>query len=83
MNKSFEANQISSAKCKNVLKYVTNHIQRNYDIIVFNNGYLNTFTREFNPNKQNLKEIPKLTLPFNYNEDAPSGRIGELIKEIL
>ncbi|OEC85685.1 MULTISPECIES: DUF5906 domain-containing protein [Methanobacterium] len=83
MNNEFGSNQISSAKCKNVLKYITNHIKRNYNIIIFNNGYLNTLTREFNPNKEELEEIPKLTLPFDWNPNARSGRIGELIDEIL
>ncbi len=83
MNETFEANQISSTKCKTLLKYVTKHIKRNYDIILFNNGFLNTVTREFNPNKEELTEIPKLSLPFNWNPNAESGRIGELIEEIL
>lgn len=83
MNNTFGANQISSTKCKNVLKYITNHINRNYNILVFNNGYYNTETREFNPNKEDLKAIPKLSLPFDWNPEAEGGRIEELIGEIL
>ena len=83
MNNTFGANQISSTKCKNVLKYITNHINRNYNILVFNNGYYNTETREFNPNKEDLKAIPKLSLPFDWNPEAEGGRIEELIEEIL
>lgn len=83
MNKSFGVNQIPISKCKRLLQYVTNQIRRNYDIIEFNNGFYNTVTRQFNPNKEELKEIPKLTLSFNWNPDAESGKIGEILDEIL
>ena len=83
MNDTFGANQISSTKSKNVLKYITNHINRDYNTLIFNNGYYNTETREFNPNKEDLKAIPKLSLPFDWNPEAEGGRIEELIGEIL
>ncbi|MBI5679468.1 MAG: hypothetical protein HZC47_01010 [Methanobacterium sp.] len=83
MNGVFGNNQITASKCKSMLNYVTNHIKRNYDIILFNNGYLNTRTREFNPNKSELEEIPKLSLPFNYNSEAKEGRIKTLLDDIL
>lgn len=83
INESFGTDRISSKKCKQVLNYVTKHIVRNYDILLFNNGYLNTRTREFNPNKEELKEIPKLSLPFNWNKDAGNGKIGKLLDDIL
>lgn len=83
MNDVFGNNQITASKCKAMLNYVTNHIKRNYDIILFNNGFLNTRTREFNPDKSELDEIPKLSLPFNYNSEAKEGRIKTLLNDIL
>ena len=83
INESFGTDKISSTKCKMVLKYVTKHIKRNYDVVLFNNGFLNTQTRKFNPNKEELKEIPKLSLPFNWDPNAKKGKIGELIDDIL
>lgn len=83
INESFGANQISSPKCKGLLKYITKHINRNYDLITFNNGFLNTATREFNYNKEEIEEIPKLSLPFDWNPNAKAGKIKTLIDEIL
>lgn len=83
INESFGTDKISSTKCKMVLKYVTKHIKRDYDVILFNNGFLNTRTRVFNSNKEELEEIPKLSLPFNWNPSAQKGRIGDLIDNIL
>lgn len=83
MNEAFGRNQISTSKCKSVLQFVTNHIRRNYDVILFKNGFYNTVNREFNPNNNELKEIPKLSLPFNWNKDSEPGKIGKLICDIL
>ena len=83
MNDAFGINQISTSKCKRVLDYITNHLNRNYNILMFNNGFYNTANRKFNTNMEELREIPKLSLPFNWNNDAKPGRIGELIDEIL
>lgn len=82
-NEVFGDNQISRNKCRNILKYVTKQISRNYNLIDFKNGILNTETREFRTNKKSINEIPKLYLPFNYSEDSEPGRIEELIEEIL
>ncbi|KAF5057144.1 hypothetical protein DSECCO2_359960 [anaerobic digester metagenome] len=83
MNSVFGANQISSTRCKNILKYITKHIERDYNILLFDNGFYNTETREFNPNKEELNEIPKLSLQFSWNPDAEGGKIKKLIDQIL
>ncbi|WP_321421022.1 DUF5906 domain-containing protein [uncultured Methanobacterium sp.] len=83
LNAEFGENEISKGKRRNILGYVSKLINTNYNLIQFKNGILNTITREFNEDKRLNDEVPKLTLPFNWNEDAKSGRIGKLIDEIL
>lgn len=83
LNQEFGENEISKGKRRNILGYVSKLINTNYDLIQFKNGILNTVTREFNEDKLLNNEVPKLTLPFNWNPDANPGRIGELINEIL
>jgi phage/plasmid-associated DNA primase len=82
-NKEFTVNSISSRRCYEVLKYVTNPIKKNYNLIEFNNGILDTRTRKFNEAKMAYNETPKITLNLDWNNNAPPGRIGEIIEDIL
>lgn len=83
VNDDFGYNTISKKRCHEVLKYITNPIRKNYDLIEFQNGILNTKTRYFTSDKEEHSETPKLTLPFNWNPDAEPGKIGEIIDQIL
>lgn len=83
LNEEFGENEISKGKRRNVLGYVTKLIETDHNLIQFKNGILNTVTREFNEDKLLNNQIPKLTLPFNWNPDARPGRISQLIAEIL
>lgn len=82
-NEEFGVNNISSIRCSQMLKYVTNPIRKNYDLVEFKNGILNTKTQEFTKEKILFDETPKLVLNINWNPDAPPGRIKEIIDEIL
>ena len=83
LNQEFGENEISKGKRRNILGYVSKLINTNYNLIQFKNGIFNTVTGEFNEDKLLNNEVPKLTLPFNWNPDAKPGRIGRLIDEIL
>lgn len=82
-NEIFGPNQISTNVCKNVLPNITNKITKDYNLLEFSNGILNTKTKEFNNNKTQLKAIPKLVMPFKWNPDAKGGYIKEVFEQIL
>ena len=71
-NKHFGYNEISENKSKQVLGFITRKIERNYDLIQFNNGTLNTADEIFYENKFYDKVLPKLAVTFDYTENAES-----------
>lgn len=71
-NKHFGYNEISETKAKNVLGFITRKIERNYDLIQFENGTLNTDDFIFYENTFYENVLPKLAVPFDYIEDAES-----------
>lgn len=71
-NEYFGYNEISESKSKAVLGFITRKIEKNYDLIQFNNGTLNTDSEIFYENKFYEKVLPKLVVPFNYTENAES-----------
>ncbi len=83
INNEFGVNNISSKRCQEVLKYVTRPVKKNYDLVEFQNGILNTITRNFTTKKKDLHETPKLTLNLNWDNQAAPGEIGEIIDKIL
>jgi phage/plasmid-associated DNA primase len=82
-NESFGANQISDKTCKNVLSYITKPVNKNYNLLEFTNGLLNTKTKEFTSDKTELEELPKLKLPFKWNQEAKGTYIKKVFEEIL
>jgi hypothetical protein len=82
-NEQFGVNLISSKRCSEVLKFVTNPIKKNYDLVEFKNGILNTKTQEFTTDKELFNETPKLVLNINWNTEAEPGEIGQIINTIL
>jgi phage/plasmid-associated DNA primase len=82
-NKEFGPNKISTKQCYNVLKYVTSPIQKDYDLLEFENGMLNTKTRDFSTDKRQFTKVPKIKLPFNWDEEAPGLEIQKIITQIL
>lgn len=82
-NEYFGENIISRKTCENVLNFITNPLNKDYDIIEFTNGILNTKTQKFSTDKSILKGIPKLIMPFKWNLEAKPGRIGPIIDKIL
>jgi ABC-type dipeptide/oligopeptide/nickel transport system ATPase component len=82
-NMEFAVNSISSRRCNDVLKYITNPIKKNYNLIEFNNGILDTSTRKFTETKLEYNETPKIAINLDWNDNAPSGRIGEIVEDIL
>ena len=71
-NKHFGYNEISENKSKAVLGFITRKIERNYNLIQFENGTLNTADEIFYENKFYENVLPKLVAPFNYTENAES-----------
>lgn len=69
-NDEFGYNEISESKAKNVLGFITRKIERNYDLIQFSNGTLNTADEIFYENKFYENVLPKLAVPFPYIENA-------------
>lgn len=71
-NKHFGYNEISENKSKAVLGFITRKIERNYNLIQFENGTLNTADEIFYENKFYENVLPKLVAPFKYTENAES-----------
>lgn len=69
-NKHFGYNEISENKSKQVLGFITRKIERNYNLIQFENGTLNTADEIFYENKFYDKVLPKLAVPFDYIKNA-------------
>lgn len=79
----FGTTSISRTKCRDVLKHIINPITKNYDLLEFENGILNTATKEFMENKKMVNEIPKEKLDLKWNSEAKGGKIEEIINTIL
>ena len=71
-NKHFGYNEISEMKSKQVLGFITRKIERNYDLIQFENGTLNTDDVIFYENTFYENVLPKMAVPFDYTENAAS-----------
>ena len=82
-NKHFGVNSISSKRCRQVLDQITRPIKKNYDLIEFKNGILNTKTHTFHEDKSQFNETPKIDINLKWNPEAKPGRIGEIIDKIL
>lgn len=81
--KEFGNESISRTKCQEVLKHIINPINVNYNLLEFNNGILNTETKEFLTDKTLSKEIPKERINLNWNSKAAGGYLEEVISKIL
>ena len=82
-NKEFGVNVISKNIIEAVLGHISNPIEKDYDLVEFNNGMLNTKTREFNSDKTTNDKIPKIVLNLNWNPEAPKGIIGKILTQTL
>lgn len=82
-NEHFGYNRINKDLCNRVFKYFTTPIEKDYDLIEFNNGILNTKTQEFFTNKRQLSKVPKLHIELDWNPEAPGLKIEEKINKIL
>ncbi|MEN6552917.1 MAG: DUF5906 domain-containing protein [Methanobacterium sp.] len=74
---------ISRKRCQEVLKHIINPIEKDYNLLEFDNGILNTETREFTDDKSSFCKTPKLRLPFNWDKEAKGGKIEQIISDIL
>ena len=83
LNEQFGINQISENKARAVLSFVTNPIKKDYDILEFTNGFLNTKTMEFKTDKKILEVVPKISMPWEWNPEAQGGYIQQVFEEIL
>lgn len=70
LNGKFGANKLSRKTLEEILKFITEPIGTDYDLIVFNNGTLNTQTEEFKKDWYPLDCLPKLKTELNYIPDA-------------
>lgn len=70
LNDKFGENNIRINKCKEIMDYITNPIKSNYDLIIFDNGTLNTIDGEFKPNYFAVDCLPKIRTDLKYFEDA-------------
>jgi phage/plasmid-associated DNA primase len=82
-NEHFGANRINKDLCYAVFKYFTVPVEKDYDLIEFANGVLNTKTQEFFTNKRQLTKVPKLKTDLNWNPEAPGLEIEKLVNRIL
>lgn len=71
-NDKFGENEISLKKCEQVMGYITNPIKTDYDLIIFNNGTLNTKSGHFERNFFPSDCLPKIKTSLNYVENAES-----------
>lgn len=69
-NVEFGYNEISSNKSKQVLGFITRKIERDYNLIQFKNGTLNTLDETFKSGEFIVDRLPKLVVPFNYTPNA-------------
>jgi len=76
-NEHFGENKINRDLCNRVFKYFTKPIQRDYDLVEFDNGILNTKTQEFFTNKKQLSKVPKIKLNLNWDPRSPRLRNRE------
>jgi len=76
LNMRFGKNEISLRECRQIIDYITNPIKTNYDLIIFNNGTLNTRSGEWLPNEYLIQDdegkyyLPKIRTNLNYIEEA-------------
>jgi len=82
-NKAFGSNQISEKSCKAVLPFITKPVKKDYNLLEFSNGLLNTNTKEFTLDKTKLKGIPKLSMGLNWNPEVEGGYLQEVFEKIL
>lgn len=69
-NEHFGYNEISENQSKKVLGFITRKIEKDYNLIQFSNGTINTIDEIFYKNKFYDNVLPKIALPFPYVEDA-------------
>lgn len=81
--KEFGTESISRTRCSEILKHVIKPISVNYNLLEFNNGILNTETKEFVTDKTLNNQIPKERLNLNWNPNATGGYLEEVISNIL
>ena len=82
-NDEFGVDTISQRKANQALQGITNPIYKDYNLIEFKNGILNTKTKKFTNDKSFLNKVPKLTLPFKWNPQARGGKLKKVIDETL
>lgn len=79
----FNTTSVSRKRCQEVLKHIINPIEKDYSLLEFDNGILNTETKEFTSDKSLFTKTPKLRLPFDWNPEAKGGKIQKIIDDIL
>jgi len=82
-NENFGVNSISSKRCYEVLRHITRPIKKNYNLLEFSNGILNTTTKSFYTDKTEYTETPKMTLNLEWTSTSQQGKIGTIIGKIL
>ncbi len=83
LNNEFGVNGISQDLSWRALNGITNPIKKDYDLLEFKNGILNTRTEQFNEDKKLFDKLPKISLPFNWTERLDGGLIQTVINDIL
>ena len=82
LNERFGENNISIPKCKHIMEYITNPIKSNYDLIIFDNGTLNTIDGSFKENYFPVDCLPKIKTDLKYFENAEDDfKNSDLYKE--
>jgi len=82
-NNIFGANQINEEIQRKAMLQITKKVKKDYNVLEFLNGYLNTVTRDFIEDKKKLSILPKATIPIKWNPDSDGGYIKKVIEEIL
>ncbi len=70
LNHKFGENKIPIKKCEQILSYITNPLETDYNLIIFNNGTLNTNTGIFKESYYPKDCLPKIKTELNYVPDA-------------
>lgn len=70
LNYDFGENRFEINAIRRVMGYITKKIKKDYNLIQFKNGLLNTKTEEFKEEYYETEVLPKLNTDLNYSYDA-------------
>lgn len=79
INREIGSNVINRKLISSVLNEITETIEIDYDLIVFNNGVLNTRNMEFKNKDIVMEKAPKMYIPYDWNPSANGGEVENFL----